>query len=198
MKRRKPYIIIAAIIVLSTMWAIFYPPLFVQFLEDKTFDFRFLIRGARPVGEHIVIVAIDEPSLARIGRWPWPRKEMAKLVHAIAAAKPSTIGIDILFSEPENDPQHTVVQSILNQYRQQHPDDPFVHYLQQISNASSGDQQLARAIQQAGNVILPFALDVVSQNHPTNAFSIPENIFFYPFMVVKLKFHRFLSIFPFF
>lgn len=48
-----------------------------------------------------VIVAIDEASLAKYGQWPWPRSELARLVTAIGALKPATIGIDMLFPEAD-------------------------------------------------------------------------------------------------
>ncbi len=74
--------------------------LFVAQIELKTLDWRFLLRGPRPPHPDIVIVAIDEESLARVGRWPWPRRKIAELVDAIAAAGPKCIAFDIFFVEP--------------------------------------------------------------------------------------------------
>ena len=63
-------------------------------------------RQARPAPEDIVIVAIDEPSLARIGRWPWQRAVHATLIEKIAAAKPRAIGIDLILAEADTrDPE---------------------------------------------------------------------------------------------
>ncbi|HVQ78141.1 MAG TPA: CHASE2 domain-containing protein [Candidatus Binatia bacterium] len=53
------------------------------------------------VSESVVIVAIDEPSLARYGQWPWPRTRLAQLVATIAAGDPAAIGIDIVMPEPD-------------------------------------------------------------------------------------------------
>ena len=49
-------------------------PLFIEFLEAKTFDMRFIFRGDREPAGDIVIVAIDDESLAKMGRWPWSRE----------------------------------------------------------------------------------------------------------------------------
>ena len=49
----------------------------------------------------VVIVAIDEASLAARGQWPWPRTLVAELVRRIAAGKPSVLGVDILFAESD-------------------------------------------------------------------------------------------------
>ncbi|MGH8751810.1 MAG: CHASE2 domain-containing protein [Burkholderiales bacterium] len=49
----------------------------------------------------VVIVAIDEVSLARYGQWPWPRTLLARLIKTIAAGQPAAIGVDIIMPEPD-------------------------------------------------------------------------------------------------
>jgi serine phosphatase RsbU (regulator of sigma subunit) len=49
----------------------------------------------------VVIVAIDEESLREYGQWPWPRSWLARIVGAVAAARPAAIGIAILMPEPD-------------------------------------------------------------------------------------------------
>lgn len=51
--------------------------------------------------QNAVVVDIDDVSLSAAGQWPWPRYRMASLVQAIADAKPSAIGLDVIFSEPD-------------------------------------------------------------------------------------------------
>ena len=56
----------------------------------------------RPVTETpVAIVAIDDASLAALGRWPWPRSLLADLVRKIAQSSPGAIGIDIVMPEPD-------------------------------------------------------------------------------------------------
>ncbi len=57
-------------------------------------------RGPLPAPSDIVIVAIDEPSMARYGRFPWSRHVVARAVDAVAAAQPKAIAIDVLFPDP--------------------------------------------------------------------------------------------------
>jgi adenylate cyclase len=52
-------------------------------------------------GARIAVVDIDRRSIEALGAWPWPRDTMARLVEAIAAAKPAAIAVDILFAEPD-------------------------------------------------------------------------------------------------
>ncbi|MCK7544851.1 CHASE2 domain-containing protein [Marinobacter bryozoorum] len=53
--------------------------------------------------EDVVIVAIDEDSLAAIGPWPWPRDVHARLIRNLTAAGVDRIVMDILFTEPGPD-----------------------------------------------------------------------------------------------
>ncbi|MDH3871636.1 MAG: CHASE2 domain-containing protein, partial [Gammaproteobacteria bacterium] len=57
---------------------------------------------SRPAPENIVIISVDEESLAAIGRWPWPRSVHAKLLKTLSAEKPLAIGFDIILAEPDS------------------------------------------------------------------------------------------------
>jgi adenylate cyclase len=47
------------------------------------------------------IVDIDEDSLSRLGQWPWPRTEVARLIDRLTDLGAATVALDILFSEPD-------------------------------------------------------------------------------------------------
>ena len=47
-----------------------------------------------------VIVAIDEPSLAALGRWPWDRDVHGRLLDRLGEADAAAVGMSILFAEP--------------------------------------------------------------------------------------------------
>jgi PAS domain S-box-containing protein len=59
-------------------------------------------RGPLPVPDDIAIVAIDETSLARFGRYPWRRNLTAQMLDQLAATHPKVIALDVLFSETTN------------------------------------------------------------------------------------------------
>lgn len=75
----------------------------LQSLERKAYDFG-VSASHREVGDKIAIIAIDDESIANIGRWPWPRDIQAKMLDTLAAAKPKVIGNTIFFLEPQTDP----------------------------------------------------------------------------------------------
>lgn len=69
-------------------------------IDQSLYDLLLSADG-RPARDDIIIVAIDDYSLAELGRWPWPRARHAELLHNIAGAAPRAIGLDVLLPEPE-------------------------------------------------------------------------------------------------
>ena len=56
---------------------------------------------SRAPAKDIVIVAVDEQSLRKLGRWPWSRHIHAELVRKLAASGAKAVALDIVFSEPD-------------------------------------------------------------------------------------------------
>lgn len=72
--------------------------------ELRSFDYLSTIDGPPLPEDSPIIVAIDEPSMAEIGRqWPWPRALHARLIEALRKAGARAIGIDVIFAEPSAD-----------------------------------------------------------------------------------------------
>lgn len=73
-------------------------------LDRLLYDARVRAQTAAP-DERVVIVDIDERSLARTGRWPWPRATISELIDRIAKAGSTAIGVDIVFAEAQREAQ---------------------------------------------------------------------------------------------
>ena len=58
------------------------------------------MRG-QPAPDDVVIVAIDDASVAALGRWPWPRAVHAGLLQRLRAAGVRGVALDVIFTEPE-------------------------------------------------------------------------------------------------
>lgn len=72
-------------------------------LERQAYDLR--VRSSLPdtMDERIVIADIDEKSLAELGRWPWGRDVLARLVDTLATHyQVRVIGFDVIFAEPDD------------------------------------------------------------------------------------------------
>jgi PAS domain S-box-containing protein len=60
-------------------------------------------RGTAKPPDEVVIVAVDEASVKRLGRFPWPRRLMAEALHRLSDARPKVIALNLLYSDPTND-----------------------------------------------------------------------------------------------
>src|SRR6516162_2773658 len=54
----------------------------------------------------IRVVDVDDPSLKKIGQWPWPRTVVAQLVDRLREAGAAVIAFDIDFAEPDRTSPH--------------------------------------------------------------------------------------------
>ena len=76
-------------------------PTFCEFFELKLYDLKFRFRGPIPAGKEVAILAIDDESLKIVGRWPWSRDDMARVLTRLKQAGPRAIALDIIFAEKE-------------------------------------------------------------------------------------------------
>ncbi len=76
-----------------------------HFLELKSLDLRFQIRGEVSPELPIVIVSIDEDSFDEINLpWPWPRNLHARLIRKLTQGHAKLIALDIVI-DPEGNPE---------------------------------------------------------------------------------------------
>ena len=78
-----------------------YRPSFLANLEYSVYDR--LVRAARthPPDGQVVIVDVDERSLAAIGQWPWRRDLIGTLISRLRELGASTIALDVIFAEAD-------------------------------------------------------------------------------------------------
>ena len=107
-------------------------------------------------GAPVVVVDIDRRSLDALGPWPWPRETMARLVEAVASGKPSVIGIDILFTQPDNRSPAALARQLGSLTGK-----PDISAL--ATDLPDGDKQLAAVIRNVP-VVLGFVLDADKDN----------------------------------
>ena len=74
----------------------------LQRFDDIIYDARLRATMPRTLDDRIVIVDIDEKSLAEVGHWPWGRNRVAQLVDELyAGQKIALLGFDIVFAEAD-------------------------------------------------------------------------------------------------
>lgn len=75
----------------------------LQRLDDMVYDTRLRATMPGTLNTEVVIVDIDEKSLAEVGRWPWSRQHMAQLVDTLFDdQRIALLGFDSVFAEPDD------------------------------------------------------------------------------------------------
>ena len=148
---------IAVLVILIALVLFFIDAPFLRFMELKALDLRMVSRGAMPSGGETVIVAIDEKSLSELGRWPWPRTTIAKLVDVLKGYGAKAVGFDIVFAEPdENSSLKTVAELSRDVKNVGIGDNRLYGLLEQKQKAADTDAALARSIEKAKNITLGY------------------------------------------
>ena len=133
----------------------------IQSLERKAYD-RGVAAAARTPSDRIAIIAIDDESIANIGRWPWPRDVHAKMIDILANAQAKTIGHTAFFFEPQIDAGLAYVNKLNEAYgasKFKGSSDPDAEKIETLLNEASAalntDRRLAASFKKASNVLLP-------------------------------------------
>jgi adenylate cyclase len=128
-----------------------------EFIELKLYDLKFLYRGARPPSPDIALVAVDDDSVKTVGRWPWSREVIAKLLGRIKEAEAKVIGLDIIFAERQETAAMTALQNLRRSLAHEKSCGPEVlAHLAQEERRADVDRRLAQVIGQGSPTILGF------------------------------------------
>ena len=84
-------------------------------LETKAYDWG-VVATSKPPSDKVAVIAIDDTSIANIGRWPWPRDVHAAMIDKLAGAKASAIGSTVFFFEPQIDPGLQYINKLIEVY----------------------------------------------------------------------------------
>jgi len=126
-------------------------------LDSRAVDLRLLARGPEPASDQIVVVAIDNASIAELGRWPWPRTVLARLLERIDAAGPAVIGFDIVQSEATSTPDLSALAGRVDA-------DALAKVTAALHQESPEDLALAAAIRKSGRVVVGYFFDFSAPN----------------------------------
>ena len=74
----------------------------IQSLERKAYDWG-VRASSRAPSDKIAIIAIDDQSIANLGRWPWPREIQGRMLDILAAGHAKVVGNTAFFFEPQVD-----------------------------------------------------------------------------------------------
>jgi adenylate cyclase len=115
-------------------------------LDEIAYDARLRATLAHTLEPRIVIVDIDEKSLAEVGRWPWPRERVAQLVDRLFDEQQiALLGFDTVFAEPDPSAALAELQSLAQGALAQQPG--FAAAVQALAPELDHDARLARALE---------------------------------------------------
>ena len=120
---------------------------FLERVEHLAYDLH--LRWTMPGGidESVVIVDIDERSLDREGRWPWPRNKLAQLVERLFEDyHVEIVGFDIVFAEPDESSGLGVLEHLSR--NQLLSDDAFQQQMNSLRSELDYDATFAESISQ--------------------------------------------------
>jgi len=169
-KKRKgalPLLLICLVISLTCMGALYshysHPSELsvIGMIENRLLDLRFRLRGPRPPTGKVGILAIDEKSLQKFGRWPFARRHYAQIFSNLKKLGVDWVGLDLVWSEPER----TLVEDITPQLERLSKLDASswsqasveIKDINIAIGASPGDQSVKDTIESYGKVVLGYA-----------------------------------------
>ena len=131
---------------------------FIGTLERRFYDFSSTSTSRQP-SERIAIIAIDDVSIANIGRWPWQRDVHAQLIDKLAAAKVKVIANTVFFFEPQTDRGMGYIKK-MKDLLVADPDgtrinEQLASIIAEAEKDLDTDGKLATSLSKAGNVVVP-------------------------------------------
>ncbi|MCZ8285414.1 MAG: CHASE2 domain-containing protein, partial [Bacteroidia bacterium] len=146
-------------------------------LERRYYDFASTSTSRQP-SDRIAIIAIDDQSIANIGRWPWPRDVHAQLIDQLSDAKAKTIAHTAFFFEPQTDRGLVFIRKIKEALgpvadpaapSQGGLPEQLGKVIAEAEVALDTDAKLAASMTKAGNVLVPSVFSLgVPQGRPDN------------------------------
>jgi len=141
---------------------------FFEKLENLAYDtgVRMTPRSSGAT-ENIAIVAIDDNSIAKIGRWPWPRNVIAGMLERLSHAEARVIGLLVFFTEPQDDPGLAYVRKLKDYVANtpfpknaQNQAGEIVRFLEQAETDLDADGTLAKTLPTTHNLFMPMFFQV--------------------------------------
>lgn len=119
----------------------------VQGLDFMLTDARFITRGVKEQPDtKVALIAIDDESIRIMGRWPWSRDMMAKILDQSFKFGAKAVGLDVVWSEPQPTPELDTLNAL--EKKIQTPTTELKSFIEQKRLEKTPDQKLRDSISQ--------------------------------------------------
>jgi eukaryotic-like serine/threonine-protein kinase len=168
----------------------------LRLMENATYDLRAALRAHGQQSEQIEIIAVDQESINKVGRWPWPRSTQARLLENLRTSGAKVIAFQFSMSEPDRSSQgmeevRAMKQRLTAQIASPQTDarqrEAYVRMLQELGESETRldqDAKFATSLGRGSEVILPINFELgfpegesVEPSAPiaASAFSLVDN-----------------------
>jgi adenylate cyclase len=149
---------------------------FIHALEHTAYDARLDFTMPKTVDSRIVIVDIDEQSLSELGRWPWNRSVMARLIDQLFDTyEIDVLGMDIVFAEPDDSSGLKKLQALAEGPLKNEP--AFLNRLKTLESTLDYDGLLAQNMENR-RIVLGYAFTTAEEEESDiEAGKLPEPTF---------------------
>ncbi|MBW1673285.1 MAG: CHASE2 domain-containing protein [Deltaproteobacteria bacterium] len=132
-------------------------------LEKRIYEIEMRLDTPRnPSESKVAIVNIDDKSIRKLGKWPWPRHIIAEMIKILKSNGAKFIGIDMIFSEKEQNPGMKEIEKLYSKilkretsYAKEKKDTWILAELKEIEKRLDNDKVLSETVKNSGNIILP-------------------------------------------
>ena len=136
----------------------------LQRMEDILYDLRLRTTVANTVDPRIVIIDINEESLAKEGRWPWRRDKMAYLVDMLFDYyNIKLLGFDVVFSEADTSAGVELLEQLASGPLQKDAD--FLSTMETMRPQLSYDDMFAKSLENRP-IVLGYFASHISEKTP--------------------------------
>ncbi|OPY88644.1 MAG: Serine/threonine-protein kinase PrkC [Smithella sp. PtaU1.Bin162] len=151
--------ILGIVLTLLALFAFFISWGPLETLENGIYDLSTNLRVQQSKAP-VAVIAIDEQSIANIGRWPWPRGYIASMVDLLQSYNVKVIGLDIIYSEKDFNQGLLEVRNLIkdietNPNYAQKGFDTVLAALKESEKRLDNDTILANSITAGKNIVLP-------------------------------------------
>jgi len=129
----------------------------ISALERRLYDVA-STQAARLPSDRVAIIAVDDRSIAEIGRWPWSREVHAGLIDRLAEGRPKAVVFTTFFFEPQVDRGLAAIRRIQQAAGPADLSEPIAQMLREAEESLDADTRLASSLRNHGRVLLPAVL----------------------------------------
>ena len=128
----------------------------LESLEKSFYDLRVSL-SVKTATAPIAVVVIDDASITKLGRWPWPRAYIGSMVNLLNASGAKVIGLDIIYAEKDLSQGLEEVRNVIHSIEtaSQFASGGLINELKEAEKRLDNDGMLASSIVTSKKVVLP-------------------------------------------